>query len=147
MNANQEIMQDIVDAAAAGKGLFDALNWSEHQFAKTQKKAHELYRSERHSDAEVLLRGLIALDPTRFYPLLLLGDIKRAEGRLDEAIDLLERALSASPGNESIQYKIAQTALERGDTRRALELLEAIPETSRFFQGASLLRARFGVTA
>lgn len=57
-----------------------------------QQFAHVLYSRGRYEEAALLLKTIIELDETMFYPYLLLGDIALKEGHFDEAVACLHRA-------------------------------------------------------
>ncbi|MFC8800390.1 ATP-binding protein [Promicromonospora sp. NPDC057138] len=77
----------------------------------------------------------------------LLGEAELLSGRLDEALDHLERAahlhevVAASAGQALSLQRLAETALAAGDAQRAMTLLE---EAERAAQGSTLERHLLG---
>lgn len=102
------------------------------------RQALELADSGQRSEAESLLRGLIAEYPARPEPYNNLAALYAAEGRLEEARTVLEQALHADPAYaavydnlSSLNLSIARRAYARalpldGDARPSLRTVQAM---------------------
>jgi tetratricopeptide (TPR) repeat protein len=77
--------------------------------------AHALDKSGRAADAESALRGLLARDPKDANALNSLGYMFAERGeRLDEAVDLLQRAVKLEPGNPSFLDSLGWAYFRQG---------------------------------
>ncbi len=79
---------------------------------------------ERYADAIVPLRKVADLEPENVGVLLALGWCHKRTGRIDLAIEALERALAADSDEPLIRYNLACYYSVAGDKRRALAYLE-----------------------
>jgi tetratricopeptide (TPR) repeat protein len=90
--------------------------------------------------AEALCAELEYRAPDALGPLRLRAEILRAQGRREEAIQLLERLLPRFPGKVELAFQLTSQLLEGGLTRRAREVLQqASPFISDYSQRAQLL--------
>ena len=87
-------------------------------------KAHQLYLDRCYDQAEVLVRGASALDETRAYPHLLLGDILLHRGRMAEAVEHLERAHQINPEEAATVSKLGEAYLRQGRRKDAQQMLQ-----------------------
>jgi tetratricopeptide (TPR) repeat protein len=92
------------------------------------------------SEAEALCTELERRAPETLEPMVLRAEVLRAQGRREEAIQLLERTLPRFPGKVELSFGLASYMLEVGLTRRAREVLQqASPFISDYPQRARLL--------
>ena len=113
------------------------------------ERARALVRSGDPSGAEALLRPLLG-QPSLEQPLLarghlVLGEVLRAEGRLDEAVSAWERGLALSPPTSADAWAleaIAEAEQERGQRDRALTALQRAEELVPGLPRVRLARAR-----
>ncbi len=90
--------------------------------------------------AEALCAELERRAPEALEPLVLRAEILRAQGRREEAIQLLDRSLPRFPGKVELSFVLAGQLLEAGLTRRAREVLQqASPFIADYSQRARLL--------
>ncbi len=82
--------------------------------------------------AETHCRHALTLDPTLIEAQLSLGFILTAQGRLEEAIDVLERAIRTNPGNVHAHWNLATAALLSGDLPRGFAEYEWRKRHDRF---------------
>ncbi len=75
-------------------------------------RAAALYRDE-----ETLFRDTIAKNPTSWIAWSNLGLALGAQGRHDEALEMLARALELDAGKSRVHYNYAKLLLDRGETR------------------------------
>ena len=81
--------------------------------------AYQLYQSHRFSEAEILCRGLLAADPGYWWCYSLYAAILRRQGRLRQAITLLDRGLAHEPAQ-------AKLLAMRAETQAAIDALSAL---------------------
>jgi Flp pilus assembly protein TadD len=79
---------------------------------------------ERYADAVVPLEQVAELEPDNLQVLLALGWCHKRTGRIDLAIEALERALEAHREEPLVCYNLACYYSVAGDKRRALPYLE-----------------------
>jgi predicted CXXCH cytochrome family protein len=75
------------------------------------------------AEAEPLLERALALDPTFAGTYLAWADFLRAQGRDDEAVDLLKRGIDKAGDRASLEHALGLTQVRLGDKRAALEHL------------------------
>jgi len=89
--------------------------------ATRYQEAHRLMNRKQSSQALPLLAAILEADPTNHGALHLLGTAHMREGRLDEAIAALKRALSVRAGRfAAARKKLARCYEEAGETELAL---------------------------
>lgn len=89
----------------------------------------------RSADAEKTLRSILAIEPANPNALNYLGYLLARRGeRLDEAIDLVQRALTAEPDNGAFLDSLGWAFFRKGDLAQAEKYLSAaatrLPENS-----------------
>jgi tetratricopeptide (TPR) repeat protein len=90
--------------------------------------------------AEALCTELERRAPEALEPVVLRAEVLRAQGRREEAVQLLERTLPRFPGKVELSFVLASHMLEAGLTRRVREVLQqASPFISDYPQRARLL--------
>ncbi len=98
--------------------------------------------------AEELAKEMLEAAPTFFPPRTYLGEIRREQGKLAEAIREQEKVLEQDPTNVLALRHLSRTYLDLGDLGRARATLErARPEDARNYRlrlGRALLLAREG---
>ncbi len=83
----------------------------------------------------------IARNPLDFDAQLYLGVLLKEEQAFDQAMAHFERALGVRPGDPGVRYQIATIHVSRGETGRALPLLEAIVQEAPEFLEAHVTLA------
>ncbi|MFK7741797.1 MAG: tetratricopeptide repeat protein [Planctomycetota bacterium] len=137
-------MRAVVDPSIRDRAVRAMLQIDVAEFETRFAKATERSlrgRSPKQALAE--FRLWLHLQP-EFWPALYYSAIaKRRLGELDEALDLLAAALDVSPGQPDVLYEMAELFSRRGNSKRALELVERAlmhrPADVRMFEG----RARY----
>jgi tetratricopeptide (TPR) repeat protein len=90
--------------------------------------------------AEALCAELERRAPDALGPAMLRAEILRAQGRREEALQLLDRLLPRFPGKVELAFLLSSQLLEAGLTRRAREVLQQVsPFISDYPQRARLL--------
>ena len=95
-------------------------------------------RTEAAAEFEAELKD----NPLDFNANACLGWLYRSDGRLDEAGELLRRALGLQPENSSVLFQLALLAQARRQTQEATRLLEGIVKLKPDFTAAHVLLAR-----
>ncbi len=93
--------------------------------ARTSRNRDDLDR------AAVDLQDLLAKDPGNFLAMSELGTVRLAQGAVQEAVALEERALRRAPGDPGATLALAQALAARGtkeDLARSESLLKSIPK-------------------
>jgi tetratricopeptide (TPR) repeat protein len=80
----------------------------------------------RISQAERELQQALAKRPAEHYLLAMLGEVRRRQGKLDEAIELTTKALEAGPEALPVHYYRALAWWDRKDDSRALKDLQVV---------------------
>lgn len=80
----------------------------------------------RISQAERELRFALGKKPGEHYLLALLGEVRRQQGKAEEAIELTTKALTAGPEALPVHYYRALAWWDRQDETRALQDLERV---------------------
>jgi tetratricopeptide (TPR) repeat protein len=83
----------------------------------------------------------LARNPLDFDALLYLGVLIKEDAEFDKAMPYFERALGVRPGDPGVRYQIATIHVSRGETERALPLLEAIVKEAPTFLEAHVTLA------
>ena len=96
----------------------------------------------RIDEAIALYQQSIALDPISNHGGL--GVALHFAGRLDEAADSLEMALSLNPNNVYVPYLLAHVRLAQGDTAAALIIIEAVPDDGWRLAGSTIVHHALG---
>ena len=110
-----------------------------------------LQRTADVTGADAAYRRALEQEPNDFEANLQLGNLRRDEGRLDEALAYLTRAARLRGDDPSVLHALGSLHLARGDYPKACEALEPlIRQAPEFQQGHVLLAmayARLGRTA
>jgi tetratricopeptide (TPR) repeat protein len=83
----------------------------------------------------------IARNPLDFDAQLYLGVLLKEEQAYDQAMTHFERALGVRPGDPGVRYQIVTIHVSRGETEKALPLLEAIVKEAPEFLEAHVTLA------
>lgn len=137
-----EVLSEMAERVEEGEALQDVMNVSEEYVAYAEYQAYKLYSYGRLDKAEVLARGLVALNPARAYPVLLLGEIALKGRDYIQALDLFAAAAQLDPENPEPATKLAEALLRLGDHVKALEVIEQIEAMGLAEDHALLQRAR-----
>jgi len=69
---------------------------------------------DHEADAEKNIKAALAIEPENDYSLFVLGRLKLAQGRFDEALDALSRAAQINPEDAEIQNNLGVALSEKG---------------------------------
>lgn len=87
-------------------------------------RALEVYTLGRYGEAEPLLRSVVELNPWNGRAWAALGHSLLSNGKPDQAIEALERALSVGVDPATVSYNLACANAKLNDADRAIEWLE-----------------------
>ena len=116
----------IIRAVHEEEPLGEILGYDEAFIASVEQNAYTLREQERFEEAEQLIRGAVALDVTRPYPHLLLGDILVEQGDLEEGEAELAAALELRPDSVHARMMLAEVKMKREAYEAAADLLEDV---------------------
>ena len=91
--------------------------------------------------AQAEFEAELARNPLDFDAHLYLGVLLKEDAQFDEAMAHFERALGVRPGDPGVRYQIVTIHVSRGETERALPLLEAIVKEAPAFLEAHVTLA------
>ncbi len=91
--------------------------------------AKVLILQSRRAEGDVLLREILAKDPTNLPALNTSVQLLMQDGQFPQAIQLLEAARAAAPKNLTFTAMIADVMVRSGDPRRAVAMLQAMRST------------------
>jgi tetratricopeptide (TPR) repeat protein len=91
--------------------------------------------------AQAEFEAELARNPLDFDAHLYLGVLLKEDARFDEAMAHFERALGVRPGDPGVRYQIVTIYVSRGETDKALPLLEAIVKEAPEFLEAHVTLA------
>ena len=74
--------------------------------------------------AEVIYRGVLAVDANNFYALRFLGCLCRIKGSFDEGISLLRKAVDQRPNDKDALYNLANLYMDSWNHSKAVEFFE-----------------------
>lgn len=107
-------------------------------------RAYQFYGAKSFDSAETLLKGVIALDDSRAYPHLLLGDILLQKSQFDGATQQFERAQALNPDDGETLAKLGESMLRGGHADEAnrilLAAMEVLPDGSRHHKRSAVLQ-------
>lgn len=107
-------------------------------------QAYQFYGVKSFDKAETLLRGVLALDATRAYPHLLLGDILLQKSDYGAAMKQFERAHELNPEDGEILAKLGEAKLRAGHADEAnrflLAAIDVLPSGSQHHKRSSVLQ-------
>jgi tetratricopeptide (TPR) repeat protein len=92
------------------------------------REAQDLLQAGRVIEAEPVLRGLLAHEPGLVPAMILLANVLEIQGKLDELIALMGRALELEPGSPQAIGATARALRTQGKYDQALALLEPLAQ-------------------
>ena len=99
--------------------------------AETTAQALSLHRQGRLDEAEKLYTAILANDPDHFDGLHLLGVVRRQQGRPEEAVELISRAVAIRPGVAAAHANLGNALLD----------LRRLDEAGKSFERAIALKS------
>ncbi len=139
----EKVARRVVEEDAS---LQEALGVGEAFVETMEFYAHQLYEYGKLDRAGVLVEGILALDETRYYPYLLIGDIAMQRERWEDAVVCLGAAVSFGPESSMLEGKLGEALVRAGrpddavvHLQRAVALSEQDGEMKYGRRSASLL--------
>lgn len=118
---------------------------TQENYAEYESHAYTLYQRGKYDDAKTILKGIVALDHTRPYPHVMLGNIASDKGDFDSALGFFETAMHADPDHHTQgAIKYAETLLKLRDVSKAEQKISSLREsiTPKHPKYAQLLHPR-----
>jgi tetratricopeptide (TPR) repeat protein len=113
----------VVEAVHRGTPLYEALDVTKGAVDALEQQAYRMYQAGRLDDTEILADGIVALDVTRSYPRLLLGDVYAQREQWDDAHAAFEEAYRLGDASGLAAYKSGHALTHLGRKEQAAERL------------------------
>jgi tetratricopeptide (TPR) repeat protein len=124
---DRRLLEELADAAAgdAQPGQLRALLGVEEDVLDAMERyAHDLYRHGRLERAGTIIEGLLALDHTRHYPYLLVGDIALQNAAWSDAARCFEAAINFCDEPTALLYgKLGEAHVRAGAIEEGIPCL------------------------
>lgn len=117
---------EIVRAVHDGDPVREVAGIDASTIDATIQQAYTFYENDRYEKAAIMAEGARALDVTRFYPHLLLGDIYMRRGDVATAEEAFERALEIRSEAPQAMLKLAETKIRLSCAEEAREILSEL---------------------
>ncbi len=112
------------------------------------QRALPLHQAGRFAEAEPLYSRVLAADPNNFPALHLMGLLRWQQQRMDEALQLMEKALKVQPGAPETlsNYAIALSSLGRNEEALAAldQALKARPASPKALANRGAIKCKLG---
>ena len=122
-----QLAQQAAQMAPESAAVFG--NLAHYEMDSAQNLAAEGLHAEarlRVERAEVYARKGIQINPQEFNALRYLASMMLAEGRHDEALEILDQALNVIPSDYSVRMDIIKILLLRGDIEGAVPMVKSL---------------------
>jgi uncharacterized protein HemY len=130
---NRRLLEELADAAAGESqpgGLRKVLGVDEGVLDAMERYAHDLYRHGRVERAGTIIEGILALDHTRHYPYLLVGDIALQNAAWSDAVRCFQAALNFCDAPTPLLYgKLGESLVRDGRLKEAVSFLRLAVDT------------------
>ena len=110
--------------AAAKPPLKDVVRIPVGLLDSARQAAFNLYSVDRFADAQVVLEGVLAVDPQDAWSLSLLGAMLRRQGKLRGALALMQAALALDSDNLNFRRMRDELAAELNQRSSSAEVKE-----------------------
>lgn len=84
------------------------------------QQAIQAFQSNNYDRADSILKKVLQIESKNIPALHVLGLIRSSQGKLDEAIEFLAKAIKISPNDSSLQYNFAKALSDNGLDARSL---------------------------
>ncbi|TXD38367.1 tetratricopeptide repeat protein [Lujinxingia vulgaris] len=116
----------VAERVAAGESMASILELTPGDMAFFEGRAYEFHRRGQFERAEEVALGIVALDETRVYPLLVLGDVALRRRDAEEAVMWLERAAEQDPEDVDVLIRLGEAHVRAGSFERANAMLDRV---------------------
>jgi Flp pilus assembly protein TadD len=137
------LLEDWLEGRAS---LGAAGGWTPEEMRLVADIGYALAEQGRHDEAVTIFEGLAVLAPATAYFQSALGALRLRKGEPERAVEHLDAALAADPGDVSARVNRGEAAMQLGDRdaarRQLLAALELGPRATHTADAAALVRAR-----
>jgi Flp pilus assembly protein TadD len=120
--------------------------WTPEEMRLLADVGYALAEQGRHDEAVTIFEGLAVLAPATAYFQSALGALWLRKGEAARAVEHLDAALAADPGDVTARVNRGEAAMQLGDRdaarRQLLAALELGPRATHAADAAALVRAR-----
>jgi predicted Zn-dependent protease len=81
---------------------------------EARKHAYGMYQARRWNELEILAQGILVADPDDAWTISLRASMLQQQGKVEEALALMERAHALAPANSNIARMRGELAAHRG---------------------------------
>ena len=120
----------VVQAVHDGEPLHASIGIPSAAIDALEQQAYRLYRAGRLEETETMSRGIAALDATRPYPRLLLGDVSAQRQDWETALADFETALTLDASLGIAAFKCGEVLAHLERFEEAADMLECALESS-----------------
>lgn len=132
-----------MDAATAGGDLP-----TDAEVREALAVAVRLQRNEQFDDAERIFASILALLPDEPNALNFLGVMRHQQGRVDEALHFIARAIQQQPGEGGPWLNLSNVLLEAGQYDEAVQAMKRVielkPDSAGVYNNLAILHLRMG---
>ncbi|MBA2663825.1 MAG: tetratricopeptide repeat protein [Bradymonadaceae bacterium] len=111
---------------AGGEPLGEILGVVAEYLDEVEHRAYEFYSQGHDEQAATLARGVMALDPQRYFPHLLMGDLALRANQDAQALGHMESAHALSADDPCIMAKLGEAYLRCGRVADGQQMLERV---------------------
>ena len=137
------LLEDWLEGRAS---LGAAGGWTPEEMRLVADIGYALAEQGRHDEAVTIFEGLAVLAPATAYFQSALGALWLRKGDAERAVEYLDAALAADPGDVTARVNRGEAAMQLGDRdaarRQLLAALELGPRATHAADEAALVRAR-----
>jgi tetratricopeptide (TPR) repeat protein len=137
------LLEDWLEGRAS---LGAAGGWTPEEMRLVADIGYALAEQGRHDEAVTIFEGLAVLAPATAYFQSALGALWLRKGEPERAVEHLDAALAADPGDVTARVNRGEAAVQLGDRdaarRQLLAALELGPRATHAADAAALVRAR-----
>lgn len=144
MATNSTSLTDATKRIEAGEEIGAVIGVSETQLKALAAVGYNQYQQGRLDDAEIIFRGVAALDTKSYFGYAGLGAIALAKRPpdLETALSNLSKAAEMKPDDATVQANLGEVLLRQGKVEQAKPHLEKAFELDPGHKEASVNRAR-----
>jgi predicted Zn-dependent protease len=128
----REALGAMVRRFAEGESFASIFGVEQGYLEAAEHQAYQLYRAGHYDAASAMCRGILSLEPGRYYPYLLMGDVELRQQGISQAREYLEMARERAPDAIVVLCKLGEVYLRRGERdegckhlTRVIQLTEA----------------------
>ncbi|GEM_PF-2309109 len=119
----EEVAAAVAEESRPGQ-LREVLGIDEGVLEAMEGYAHDLYRHGRFERAGTIIEGILALDHTRYYPYLLVGDIALQQGEWSDGARCFEAAINFCDDPTPMLFgKLGEAYVRDGEFQKSITCL------------------------